>query len=109
MFGRLASEDHLRGLDRETFIDRLTELLADLNAHPFREGNGRTQRAFCAQLARDAGHQLRWAAMDPLENVEPSRVSLVGDNRPLRAMLERLVDSPDPTATAPQSRHPADG
>lgn len=107
VFGRLASVDHLRGLDRETFIDRLTELLADLNAlHPFREGNGRTQRAFCAQLARDAGHQLRWAAMDSLENVEASRASLAGHNRPLRAMLERLVDRPDPTATAPQLRHP---
>lgn len=109
MFGRLASADHLCGRDRETFIDGLTELLADLNAlHPFREGNGRTQRAFCAQLARDAGHHLRWAAMDPRENVEASRASLAGDNQPLRAMLERLVDHPDPTATAPQPRCPTD-
>lgn len=27
-------------------------------AHPFREGNGRTQRAFYRQLARDAGWNL---------------------------------------------------
>lgn len=110
VFGRLADADHLRGRSYEQFIDALTELLADLNAlHPFREGNGRAQRAFCAQLARDAGHQLRWATMDPHENVAASRASLAGDNAPLRAMLERLVDRPDPTATAPQPRRATDG
>lgn len=36
VFARLAAADHLRGRERETFIDGLTELLADLNAlHPF--------------------------------------------------------------------------
>ena len=110
VFGRLAAADMLRGRGRELFIDGLTELLADLNAlHPFREGNGRTQRAFCAQLAHDAGHHLRWAAMDPLENVMASRASLAGDNGPLRTLLERLVDRPDPTAIAPQPRRPIDG
>jgi cell filamentation protein len=63
-FTRLAAADYLRGLDRAEFIDGVTELLDDLNAlHPFRDGNGRTQRAFCAQLARHAGHQLRWTPM----------------------------------------------
>ncbi|MGH8921729.1 MAG: Fic family protein, partial [Actinomycetes bacterium] len=110
IFGRLAGADHLHARDRERFIAGLTELLADLNAlHPFREGNGRAQRAFCAQLARAAGHQLRWAAMDPRDNVAASRASLAGDNAPLLAMLERLVDRPDPTATAPQPRRPTDG
>lgn len=109
VFGRLTFAGHLRGRDREAFIDGLTELLADLNAlHPFREGNGRAQRAFCAQLARDAGHHLRWATMNPDENVEASRASLAGDNQQLRAMLEHLVDHPDPTATAPQPRRPTD-
>jgi cell filamentation protein len=48
------------------FVDGLADLLADINArHPFREDNGRTQRTFLAQLARAAGHPVRWAAMDP--------------------------------------------
>lgn len=83
-FTRLAAADYLRGLDRAEFIDGLTELLGDLNAlHPFRDGNGRTQRAFCGQLARHAGHQLRWAPMDPAENITASRASLRGDNTAL--------------------------
>jgi cell filamentation protein len=32
---------------------------------PFREGNGRTQRAFLAQLASDAGYRVRWAGWTP--------------------------------------------
>lgn len=39
------------------------------------------------------------AAMDPRENVEASRASLTGNNRPLRTMLERLADRPPPRPT----------
>lgn len=53
IFGRLAGWRYLRGLERDEFLDRLAELLADINAlHPFREGNGRTQRAFLTQLPK---------------------------------------------------------
>lgn len=109
VFGRLANDGMLRGRGRELFLDGLTELIADLNAlHPFREGNGRTLRAFTAQLAVDAGHELRWAGMDPSENVVVSRASLAGDNTGLRAMLDRLVDRPDPRSIAPLPRQPRD-
>jgi cell filamentation protein len=92
LFDWLARRNHLAGLDREPFVDALTELLSDLNAlHPFREGNGRTQRAFVAQLARDAGHPVRWSAMDPQENVTASRAAHRGDDAPLRALLHKLI------------------
>ncbi|WP_433298865.1 Fic/DOC family protein [Pseudonocardia sp. CA-142604] len=92
VFDRLAHAQYLRGLDREKFVDRLADLLADVNyLHPFREGNGRTQRAFLAQLARDAGHRIRWALMDPTTNVAASAAALRGDNRQLRHLLDLLV------------------
>jgi cell filamentation protein len=92
LFAWLARRSHLTGLYREPFVDALTELLSDLNAlHPFREGNGRTQRAFVAQLARDAGHPVRWSAMDPQENVTASRAAHRGDDAPLRALLHKLI------------------
>src|SRR5664280_1335704 len=47
---------HLRRLGREAFVDRLTYFAGEINAlHPFRDG--RTQRAFLGQLARDADHR----------------------------------------------------
>jgi cell filamentation protein len=92
LFSWLARADHLRGLDRDAFVDGLTELFADLNAlHPFRDGNGRTQRALLGQLAVDAGHPIHWAAMDPAENVAASKAAHEGDNDALRALVDRLV------------------
>lgn len=92
LFATLAGRDHLRGLSRGEFLDELTRLLADLNSlHPFREGNGRTQRAFVAQLARDSGHSLRWATMTRAENIAAARAALAGDLKPLHAMLDRLL------------------
>jgi cell filamentation protein len=41
---------------RDAFAGRLACYLGEVNAlHPFREGNGRAQRGFTEQLARDAG------------------------------------------------------
>lgn len=99
VFGGLAATDRLRGLPRERFVTRLTELLADINAlHPFREGNGRAQRAFVSQLAHDAGHHIDWVRMDPEQNTTASATSLQGELGPLQAMLDELVDPPHPSS-----------
>lgn len=102
VLGRLARAHHLRDLDRGTFVGRLAELLAEINfLHPFREGNGRAQRAFVAQLARDAGYRTRWALMDPAANVAASAAALRGDTAPLRELLDQLVVGPDDTVADP--------
>jgi len=55
------------------FITTLAGFLADVNAlHPFREGNGRAQRAFFSQLAHDAGHHIAWVRMDPTATWQPA-------------------------------------
>jgi len=93
VLSELAGAQFLRGRSREEFVGRLTHYHAELNAvHPFREGNGRTQRAFLAQLARDAGYHIAWARLHADRNVEASRASLHGDNRLLREMLNELVE-----------------
>jgi fido (protein-threonine AMPylation protein) len=87
IFGRLDAADLLRGLAREEFNTRLAEFLADVNAvHPFREGNGRTQRSFFSQLAHDAGDHIDWVRLEPARNVTASAAAHRGD-LPLRAML----------------------
>ncbi len=102
IFGELARNGYLRNLGRADFLDGVTELTAKLNAlHPFREGNGRTQRAFLGQLARDAGHPLHWSGMDSAVNVVASQAAhRSGDLGPLQRMLDELVDRPaDPDST----------
>lgn len=74
IFDHLAAEDHLRGLPREAFVDRLTDYFVDLNhLHPFREGNGRTLRFFLASLASDAGHHVDWTRITRSANLAASR------------------------------------
>jgi cell filamentation protein len=93
VFGRLAADRHLRGRDRDSFLDGLTALLAEVNAlHPFREGNGRTQRAFLGQLARDAGYRLRWEEVDRDANIDAARAAADGDLAPMRALLDPVVE-----------------
>lgn len=92
IFGELRDEDCLRGLRRDAFVGRLAHYLGEVNAlHPFREGNGRAQRAFFGQLARDAGFTLAWQHLDPARNVEASAAIMRGDPEPMREMLDALT------------------
>jgi len=60
-FAKLAAESHLKGLDIRTFASRAAYYLGELNSiHPFREGNGRTQREFIRELAVEAGYSINW-------------------------------------------------
>jgi|SRR5581483_3666498 len=94
VFAGLAKEEWLRGLNRTAFVDRFTHYFAEVNAiHPFREGHGRTQRAFFRQLAKQAGWSVRWGRLDAERNVETSQAALRGDNSPLRAVLDDLIAS----------------
>jgi cell filamentation protein len=92
IFRQLRSENFLRGLERDPFIARLTYYLGEVNAvHPFREGNGRTQRAFFEQLADDAGFPLAWQRLDADRNIAASVAIMRGDPEPMRKMLDELV------------------
>ena len=68
IFKRLAQNNLLCGLARNDFIAALVDLYQRTNElHPFREGNGRTQRVFLSQLAENAGYDLDFTAVDPDE------------------------------------------
>lgn len=93
IFAKLSEEGRLRNLDRDSFIDRLAHYAGDINAlHPFRDGNGRTQRAFLAQLASDAGYRLDWERVDSQINIEASIASMQGDEAPMRNLLAEIVN-----------------
>lgn len=96
IFGQLRDERFLRGLTRDGFLGRLTYYLGEINAiHPFREGNGRAQRAFFEQLADDAGYALNWQRLDADRNVAASAAVMRGDSGPMRAMLDELTEERD--------------
>jgi cell filamentation protein len=93
LFADLALEDHLHGLGREQFLERLTQYYAEINAvHPFREGNGRAQRAFLGQIAKVAGHPIAWVQLDAERNVRAAHESHRGENSLLHEMLGDLLE-----------------
>ncbi|MGB7979659.1 MAG: Fic family protein [Candidatus Nanopelagicales bacterium] len=98
LFAELGAEDLLRGLPREQFIARLAHHYARLNQiHPFREGNGRTQRMFWSQVGLNAGWRVDFLSIPKEANNEASRdASHTGDLEPLIEMLDSLT-SPAPS------------
>jgi len=65
IFKRLKERDYFKGLSHGEFVEEIVDFYCITNAlHPFREGNGRTQRAFLTQLIRNAGYVISFADMD---------------------------------------------
>lgn len=88
LFKQLANENHLKGLKPERFSARAAHYLGEVNAlHPFREGNGRTQRVFMSMLADNAGYKLSWAGIPRDRMIQASIESFYGDNTRLEKMI----------------------
>lgn len=93
IFAELAREDHLKDLDRNAFLERLTHYHAEMYAvHPFREGNTRSLRAFLGQLAGEAGHRIAWDHLDHKRSLAANVRSLNGQNDQLRTLLDAILD-----------------
>lgn len=58
-FAKLKNENYFKNQDFNVFIDNIVDFYCVTNMlHPFREGNGRTQRIFISQLIRFAGYNI---------------------------------------------------
>ena len=92
-FAQLREEHMLAGLAREDLIDRLAHHYDQVNyLHPFREGNGRTQRLLWDRLAVAAGWELDWSATNGDVNDAASHTATVDRNLdPLKRMFAGIV------------------
>ncbi|WP_370943103.1 Fic/DOC family protein [Amycolatopsis sp. cg5] len=93
VLAKLENHGWLTGLRRDPFIALLAEFYGELNArHPFREGNGRTLRAFLRQLSAAAGWRLDWSALNRADNIAASEHNLItASTRKLVEVLEPVV------------------
>lgn len=83
LLNKLKKEEYLQGLNKKDLATKLAYYLAELNVlHPFREGNGRTNREFIRQLALKNGYQLDLKKAKAEEILEASIESIV-DTRKL--------------------------
>ena len=93
VFASLAADGHLVGRARLDFADKAADLLITLNdIHPFREGNGRAQRAFLSELAKAAGHPIAFDVMSGQRNRIVSRSATAGDPAGMRRLIREITD-----------------
>lgn len=88
IFNELKSEKYLKDLAVNEFAKRLAYYLAEINVlHPFREGNGRTQREFIRQLAYENNYFLSYAGITPDEMIEASKAAFNLNYAPLEELI----------------------
>jgi cell filamentation protein len=92
-FAAINAEDNLQGLTAEQFATRAAEHTCELNAiHPFLDGNGRTQRAFLEVLAKQAGHAIDLAGINPQAWNEAAKESYYTQNyRSMRDIIAGAI------------------
>jgi len=93
VFSALAAEKYLVNLEPKVFANRLAHYLSEINAiHPFREGNGRVQRLFISQLAKQTGYSLDYSALDQAELYPVMQESFLGNAKPLADLIFKIID-----------------
>jgi len=94
LFDSLHKEKLLNGLTDEDYVRRLAHYYSEVNIlHPFREGNGRTQRAFFSLLAAKSGRRIAWDLMDASKNLAASIKAYNGDESDLVKLLTTLIEA----------------
>ncbi|MGR7524309.1 putative adenosine monophosphate-protein transferase Fic [Klebsiella aerogenes] len=89
---KLEEEDYLCELPWETFVERLSWYYGEINVlHPFRLGNGLTQRIFFEQLAIHAGYLLDWRGIEPDAWSQANQLGAMGDPEPLERIFRKVV------------------
>lgn len=89
VFSKLKKEKYFVDYDDEMTLDKLVELFADINAlHPFREGNGRSQRVFIESLAKINGIYLDLTNVSKIDMIIASHESIHGDYGKLKNMFK---------------------
>lgn len=93
LFDKLKAEKFLIDTAPEDLPERLSFYLSEINVlHPFREGNGRTQRVFIDYLARYNGYHLNFANVSDSEMIEASASAFDLDYIKLNLMIERIME-----------------
>lgn len=84
------------GIPDGDFVKQISDLWEKVNyVYPFREGNGRTQRAYLDQIAALSGRTLSWRNIGRIENERASiRAFNHGTGEPFEPLIEEILKPP---------------
>ena len=92
IFSGLKEEHYLAGLDEDIFIKRLAYYFSEINAlHPFREGNGRSQREFIRSLALKNGYLIYFDRVSEEEMLLASQKSFLCDYEDMEKIIAKCI------------------
>ncbi len=92
LFRQLAQESFLIGLPRAQFVVRLAHYYCEFNViHPFRDGNGRTQRLMFEVISINAGFEIRWEPIGRAEWVDANIAAYDCRLELLTGLLDRAL------------------
>jgi cell filamentation protein len=92
VFAELGDPGTLGLMAAPDFARHVAHFLAELNAvHPFRDGNGRTQLAFLAILAEQAGFTFDEERLDRNRVIHAMVESFSGDEGPLVSLVHDII------------------
>ena len=92
IFDRLKKENFFKNKNKNDFIDNIVDFYSSTNMlHPFREGNGRTQRVFITQLIRFCGYDFDFSNIDSDELMIATIKSANGDNTLLKELFTEFL------------------
>ncbi|QYA10795.1 Fic/DOC family protein [Agrobacterium larrymoorei] len=85
----------LKDMSADQFAEMAGKALGDLNyVHPFREGNGRTQETFIAELGRSLGHEVRFDVVSKARMIATSVESTRDADS--KGLSRAVLDATDP-------------
>lgn len=94
-----AAQVNYAALNRRSCAEQLADFYGTLNMiHPFREGNGRTQRVYFAQWVRHIGFDIDFAEVDP-------DYFMIATIRSAQGVMDDLVSLFENTLIEPQRKN----
>jgi len=92
IFYELSNENYLLKYKDDELAIKMAYFLSEINAvHPFREGNGRTQRLFMEVIAYKAGYHLDFSGITDQEMIEASYESFNRDYAKMNEIFKKAL------------------
>lgn len=92
LFNRLKAENYLTKTPQTDLPERLSYYFSEINVlHPFREGNGRTQRLFIEYLADNAGYIVDFSNVSDKEMIIASAEAFACVQDKLNEIFKRIT------------------
>lgn len=94
IFLKLKKDHCLNGMPYDDFVKKLAYYFSEINAlHPFREGNGRSQREFIRQLALKNGYIVNFRNTSEEEMLAASEQSFLCNYEPMEHLFRKCLST----------------